>query len=327
LLYIALEDIMTSNIVETNQPIEPRQFLNPRTFTGALIRRRSWLIFFIILDIFILQAIQTDPVLIEARNFIWPGINVTIEITLVAFVVAVIIGLITAFGRMSKNIIIYNIATFYVEMFRGLPLLVIVLIFAFVVTPAFVDFVAGTSTVEPSDTSAASAGPPTPRVPFLDNLLQRLAGIPEDRVDATVLRTRDIDPTWRIMLAFALTYGAFMSEVFRAGIESIGHGQMEAARSLGMNYIQAMRYIILPQAIRNVLPALANNFVFLLKDTSLASVVAVPEISHLTRQYSSNRFRYPEGLLVLSFIYANLTIILSMGVYYLESRLQRSRQR
>lgn len=87
-----------------------------------------------------------------------------------------------------------------------------------------------------------------------------------------------------------------------------------------------MRFIILPQAIRNVLPALANNFVFLLKDTSLASVVAVPEISHLTRQYSSNRFRYPEGLLVLSFIYANLTIVLSMVAYYLEARLHKSRR-
>src|SRR5688500_6856338 len=102
---------------------------------------------------------------------------------------------------------------------------------------------------------------------------------------------------------------------------------MEAARSLGMTYFQGMRHIILPQAIRNILPALVNNFVFLLKDTSLASVVAVPEISHLTRQYSSNRFRYPEGLLVLSFIYANLTIFLSMCAIYLETRINKGRNR
>ena len=116
-----------------------------------------------------------------------------------------------------------------------------------------------------------------------------------------------------LILAFSLTYAAFMSEVFRAGIESIGRGQTEAARSLGMTYVQAMRFIILPQAMRNVLPAMANNFILLLKDTSLASVLAVPEISYLTRQYSSNRFRYPEGLLCLSFIYANLTIIYVAG--------------
>ncbi|MBA3874383.1 MAG: amino acid ABC transporter permease, partial [Anaerolineae bacterium] len=124
---------------------------------------------------------------------------------------------------------------------------------------------------------------------------------------------------------FAVTYGAFMSEVFRAGIESIGRGQVEAGRSLGMNYLQVMYYIVLPQAIRNVLPALANNFVFLLKDTSLASAVAVPEISYLTRQYSSNNFRYPEGLLVLAFLYANLTIVLSLGTVYLEERLHKDR--
>ena len=279
---------MTPTVATPNATIEPRQLVDVRNFARNLLQRRSWLILFVLFDILVIRGIQTSPILIEAWNFIWPGINVTIEITLVAFFFAVIIGLITAFGRMSKNIIIYNVSTFYVEMFRGLPLLVIVLIFAFVVTPAFVDFVAGTSSLEQPDANSVPAIP-TPRVPFLDNFLQRLSGVPEDKVDTTVLRVRDIDSTWRIMLAFALTYGAFMSEVFRAGIESIGHGQLEAARSLGMTYIQAMRYIILPQAIRNVLPALANNFVFLLKDTSLASVVAVPEISHLTRQYSSNR--------------------------------------
>src|SRR5690606_10203454 len=100
--------------------------------------------------------------------------------------------------------------------------------------------------------------------------IQRLIGVNPERISTTVLRTRDIDSELRIVLAFAVTYGAFMSEVFRAGIQSIGKGQVEAGRSLGMTYIQVMLYIVLPQAIRNVLPALANNFVFLLKDTSLA---------------------------------------------------------
>jgi polar amino acid transport system permease protein len=257
-------------------------------------------------------------ILIGSGISLQAGIGLTVAVTIVAFLFALVIGLITAFGRISKNTIIYNISTFYVELFRGLPLLVIILIFAFVITPAVIEFVAGAS-----DGSSAQQ---TPRIPFLDDTLQRLVGIPEERIETTVIRTRDIDPVWRIMFAFALTYGAFMSEVFRAGIESIGRGQMEAARSLGMNYFQAMRYIILPQAIRNVLPALVNNFVFLLKDTSLASVVAVAEISHLTRQYSSNRFRYPEGLLVLSFLYANMTIFLSMAAAYLETILHRDRR-
>lgn len=298
-----------------------RTWFNTRKLAKNLFQRRSWLLGFFLLDILIIYAILTDPVLTETWNYIAPGIVATIQVTIVAFVIAIVIALITAFGRVSKNIIIYNVATFYVELFRGLPLLVIVLIFAFVVTPALVTFVAGPRAASDQAQAEVSAA----AIPFLDDLLQRLVGIPEERIATTVIRTRDIEPIWRIMFAFALTYGAFISEVFRAGIESVGKGQMEAARSLGMTYVQAMRYIILPQAVRNVLPDLANNFVFLLKDTSLASVVAVPEISYLARQYSSNRFRYPEGLLVLSLIYANLTIVLSLGAYYLEIRLHGDR--
>ncbi|HVU10788.1 MAG TPA: amino acid ABC transporter permease [Phototrophicaceae bacterium] len=284
----------------------PRQFVDVRGFTRNLIERRSWFIGFILLDIVVIYAIVTDPVLIDAWNYIWPGITVTVLMTIYSFILATIIGLFVALARISKNVLVYNTATFYVELFRGLPLLVIILIFSFVLTPAFVDFVA--------------------KVPLLDDLLQRLAGVDPNLIATTTISIRNIPDTTRILFAFALAYGAFMSEVFRAGIESISRGQMEAARSLGMNYIQAMRYIILPQAIRTVLPAMANNFVLLLKDTSLASTVAVPEISYLTRQYSSNRFRYPEGLLCLSFIYANLTIIMSLGVYYLEARLQGDRR-
>ncbi|MCB9451778.1 MAG: amino acid ABC transporter permease [Anaerolineaceae bacterium] len=272
---------------------------------GQLFSRRGWLVAFFLFDVLIIYSIFTDAVLTDAWEFIIPGIGVTIQITVWSFLLALIIGLVTAFGRISKNPLIYNIATLYVEIFRGLPLLVIILIFAFVITPAIVDWIAQSP---------------------LDNLAQTIFGVNPETIATTSLRTRDIDSVWRIMLAFALTYGAFMSEVFRAGIESIGRGQMEAARSLGMNYAQSMRHVILPQAIRNVLPALANNFVFLLKDTSLASTVAVKEISQLTRQYSSNNFRYPEGLLVLSFIYANLTIILSTLTNYLEVMLQTDKK-
>jgi polar amino acid transport system permease protein len=312
--------VMTPASDNADAPLQPPQMFNTVSLARKFLEKRLWFIIFLIIDVFVLYEIITDSTLQEAWGFIIPGIGITIQITVIAFVVAVVVGLFTAFGRMSKNVVAYNLSTLYIELFRGLPLLVIVLIFAFVITPAFVDFVVGG---EDASTQTAQG----PRIPILDDALQRLVGIDESRISTTTLRTRDIDPVWRIMLAFALTYGAFMSEVFRAGLESIGRGQLEAARSLGMTNVQAMRYILLPQAIRNVLPAPVNNFVFLLKDTSLASTVAVPEISHLTRQYSSNRFRYPEGLLVLSFLYANLTIVLSMGAIYLENRLQKGRHR
>ncbi len=299
---------------QPNSPMRPPQLVNLQGFVRKLLQNRTWLILFILLDIFVIYSIATQPEVKKVWDYVVPGLAATIRITIISFVVAVIIGLFVAFGRISKNIVIYNLSTLYVELFRGLPLLVIILIFNFVLTPAIVTFVVGSSD------NGNNAN-----IPFLDDLIQRLVGTPEDQISTTVLRTRDIDPELRIMLAFAVTYGAFMSEVFRAGIESIGRGQVEAGRSLGMNYLQVMYYIILPQAIRNVLPALANNFVFLLKDTSLASAVAVPEISYLTRQYSSNNFRYPEGLLVLAFLYANLTIVLSMGTVYLENRLHKDR--
>ncbi len=299
---------------QPNSPMRPPQLVNLQGFVRKLLQNRTWLILFVLLDIFVVYSIATQPEVKKVWDYVVPGLAATIRITIISFVVAIIIGLFVAFGRISKNIIVYNVSTLYVELFRGLPLLVIILIFNFVLTPAIVTFVVG-----------ASDNGNNANIPFLDDLLQRLVGTPEDQISTTVLRTRDIDPELRIMLAFAVTYGAFMSEVFRAGIESIGRGQVEAGRSLGMTYLQVMYYIVLPQAIRNVLPALANNFVFLLKDTSLASAVAVPEISYLTRQYSSNNFRYPEGLLVLAFLYANLTIVLSMGTVYLENRLHKDR--
>lgn len=313
-----------SSEIASSYITEPRQFFDVRLIGRSILRRQSWFILFVVLDLFIVYSIFTDATLTDAWNFITPGITITAQITLFSFLFAIFIGLIVAFGRISKNIVIYNIATFYVEIFRGLPLLVIILIFAFVITPAITTAIAGADDA-PRD-NCQVANPIPPAVPFLDDFLQRAVGVPEDRVGCTFIRLRDIDSTVRIIFAFAVTYGAFMSEVFRAGIESIGRGQMEAARSLGMTYPQAMRYIILPQAIRNTLPALANNFILLLKDTSLASTVAVSEISKLTTQYASNNFRYPQALLVLSFTYANLTILLSMFVYVLEARLTVDRR-
>ncbi len=309
--------------MQSQVPEKRRELVDVRRFARWLVRRQSWLIAFIIIDILIAISITSSIVLSEAWNYISPGIRISLEITFMSFFISVIIGVLVALMRVSKNAIVYNISTFYVELFRGLPLLVIILVFNFVLVPQIIDIVAGT---DDTTDAAGNVVPGRPPISFLDDNLQRLLGINPEIIETTTLRSRDIDEKWRIILAFAVTYGAFMSEVFRAGIESIGRGQMEAARSLGMNYFQAMRYIILPQAVRNILPALGNNFILLLKDTSLASAVAVPEVTYLTRQYSSNRFRYPEGLLVLSFIYANLTIFLALGVNALEYFLHADRR-
>lgn len=130
-----------------------------------------------------------------------------------------------------------------------------------------------------------------------------------------------VSNTSRGTAALAIIYGAFLAEVFRAGIESVPKGQMEAARSLGMNYRQAMRYIILPQAIRNILPALGNDFIAMLKDSSLLSVLAVREITQLARLHAGTTFRFRETYLVLAFLYLLMTISLSLLLRWYERRI------
>jgi polar amino acid transport system permease protein len=126
----------------------------------------------------------------------------------------------------------------------------------------------------------------------------------------------------RAIIALVLIYSAYIAEIFRAGIESIGHGQMEAARSLGMSHIQAMRYIILPQAVRNVLPALGNDLIALLKDTSLVSVLGVREITQISRLTVSSNFRYEETYFILTLFYLTMTLVLSLLLQWLQRRVK-----
>ena len=125
----------------------------------------------------------------------------------------------------------------------------------------------------------------------------------------------------RAILALTIGYSAFISEIFRAGIESIGRGQMEAARSLGMTYGQAMRHVILPQAIRNVLPPLGNDFIAMLKDSSLVSVLGVQDITQLGKIYSASTFRFFETYNVVAFLYLVMTVGLALLVRGLERRM------
>jgi polar amino acid transport system permease protein len=122
-------------------------------------------------------------------------------------------------------------------------------------------------------------------------------------------------------MALTIGYSAFLSEIFRAGIESIEKGQMEAARSLGMTYWQAMRHVILPQAVQRVLPPLGNDFVAMLKDSSLVSVLGVRDITMLGKVYSTSTFRFFETYNIVAFLYLSMTILLSLGVRYIERRM------
>lgn len=256
-----------------------------------------WLLLIILAGIFFAVKFATDQTYVEIFNFLKDGLAMTIRVTLIAFGVAMVLGLIAGLGRVSKNPIIYNIATLYVQIMRGIPILVTILYVAFVLTP--------------------------PAITGINILGAWLAGLHLLPVDNSLvtLSVRQVDFAVRGTMALAISYGAFSAEIFRGGIESIGRGQMEAARSLGMNYIQAMRYVILPQAIRRVLPPLGNDFIAMLKESSLISVLGVRDITQLSKLYASSSFLYLQTYTLLAFMYLFMTILLSLGVKAMERRL------
>ena len=126
----------------------------------------------------------------------------------------------------------------------------------------------------------------------------------------------------RAVIGLGFGYGAYLTEVYRAGIQSIHRGQMEAARSLGMSYFQAMRYVILPQAFRIIMPPLVNNLSALLKDSSLIAVIALPDLLQMGRLYISRTFRAFEGYNTVALLYLLMTLILSSLSRVLERRMK-----
>lgn len=223
------------------------------------------------------------PEALRSGRVIFKGLAVTLVVAICAYALALMIGLTMGLMRTSSNSIFYNIASFYVEIVRGIPMLVLLLYIAFALTPIFVRFL---------------------------NLL----GIP--------ISTRDIPGVMRAIAALAIGYGAFSAEIFRAGIQSVEQGQHEAARALGMNYFQTMRLIILPQAVRRVLPALGNDFIAMVKDSSLVAILGVQDLTQLTRLYYSGNFLYMQSLTMLAFMYLTMVVLLTRIVRWMEHRLQ-----
>lgn len=262
-----------------------------------LARLPWWLLIAVLLGVLILWSITTDENYQIIFERVREGIGITIYVTLIAYGLALALGLLVGLARVSKNRVVYHLATFYVEIIRGVPMLVLLYYIAFVAGPALVDLI--------NALGQAMLG-----IRLLPDLAAQMAG----------MQVRELDFTARAVMALTIGYSAFLSEIFRAGIESIGRGQWEAARSLGMSYWQAMRYVILPQAVRVVLPPLGNDFVAMLKDSSLVSVLGVRDITGLGKVYSTSTFRFFETYNVVAFLYLVMTVILSLGVRYMERR-------
>jgi polar amino acid transport system permease protein len=283
----------------TSEIERPRPKLIP--WTEKLAQMPWWALIILLTGVLIVYFIFTSATYQDAFFFLVVGVRLTIQVSLISFGLSLILGLITGLGRVSKNVVFYTVSSVYVEVVRGIPILVLLIYFAYVVTPVALQLLNWLGTT------------------MLQNLaVDPLMGLANSLAN---LNIQDVDMLVRAIAGLAFAYGAFEAEVFRAGIQSIERGQMEAARSLGMGYFQAMRYVILPQAVRRVLPPLGNDFIAMLKDSSLISVLAVRELTQLGKLNRARTFRTFETWNTVAFLYLSMTLLLSLGVKMLERRM------
>lgn len=231
----------------------------------------SWriTIAFAILALLTLIFIAKDPYT-QIFRVIIKGAPLTFGVTVGAIAGSVILGLITGLGQIARQRTFQLIAGVYVELIRGIPLLVQLIFIYFALGKFF-----------------------------------RLDGIPA------------------AIIALSICYGAYMGEIFRAGIEAIPKGQMEASMALGLSRAQAMRFIILPQTMKIVIPAIGNEFIAMLKDSSLVSVIALRDILRRGREHVSRTFLSLETYATVALVYLVFTLILSKLVAMMEDEMKR----
>ncbi|GHA22128.1 amino acid ABC transporter [Devosia pacifica] len=255
-----------------------------------------WLVAMALLFVLGLWLIVADADYRNIFRSLSDGVVTTLWVTIVAFVSATLLGLLFALMRTGGNRVLREIATFYVELIRGIPILVFLFYVAFVGAPATI------------------AGINWLLTPLIS------AGAME------AVTVRQFDFVWRAIFALTICYSAFIAEIFRAGIEAVDKGQIEAARSLGLSPIRTFRLIILPQALRTVMPPLGNDFVSMIKDSALVSALGVQDITQLGKVYSSGTFKFFETYNVVAFLYLTMTISLSLLVRLFERHLDRSKR-
>ncbi len=263
--------------------------------TDSLARFPWWALVVLLAGMLLVYKFFTDETYAKIFAFLSQGVLLTIQITIIAYFFALILGLTTALMQLSSNVVLRNLAQLYVQIVRGVPIIVQITYWVIVIFPFFVNL------VQALGVSLAEAGTLAP-----DNWM----------VDFRV------EQVTRGVMALAFSYGAFSSEIFRAGIQSIEKGQVEAGKAIGLTWLQAFRFIILPQAFRRVLPPLGNDFIAMLKESSLLSVIGINEITLQSKQYAARSFLFLETYTTGAFLYLSMTLMLSMGVRYMEKRMK-----
>ena len=257
-----------------------------------LARLPYWLLVVILLFIFAFWIIAKNDDYRTIFNAIRQGMRTTIFVSVIAYVLAMVLGLFWSLMRVYQSRVAQEVASLYIEIVRGVPMLVLLYYITFVGAPALV------------------------------SVLNWLAGPLIDAGVMAKINVRQIDFTARAILALSIGYSAFIAEIFRAGIESIEKEQKEAAQSAGATYWQTMRYILLPQAVRNVLPALGNEFIAMLKDSALVSALGVQDITQLGKVYSASTFKFFETYSIVALLYLVMTLGLALLVRAMEQHLR-----
>jgi polar amino acid transport system permease protein len=243
---------------------------------------------------------------IENPNFHWDvvgdylfdhrildGVVKTIELTILGMVIGIVLGVLLAVMRLSPNFLIRGAAWFYIWVFRGTPLIVQFLFWNFI------------AALYPSIDLGIPFGPSFIHLNANDFITLFLAAT----------------------LALGLNEGAYMAEIVRAGIISVEEGQTEASKALGLTRAQTLRHIVLPQAMRVIIPPTGNETISMLKNSSLASVIALAELLYSAQLIYAQNFQQIPLLIVVSIWYLAMTTVLSIGQYFLERHSGRGRMR
>jgi polar amino acid transport system permease protein len=281
----------------------PHQARRPEDIKAVPVRRPGrWIVAAIVLvvAIAIVRSVATNP------NFQWGvvgeylfdgrilhGLRVTIELTAIAMGIGVVLGVLLAIMRLSPNWLVSSASSFYIWFFRGTPVLV-QLLFWYNIAALYPKIALG--------------------VPF---------GPAFVHADANTL----ITPFTAAILGLGLNEGAYMAEIVRAGIISVDAGQSDAAQSLGMTRLQTLRRIVLPQAMRVIIPPTGNETISMLKTSSLASVIVVTELLYAAQLIYSVNFKTIPLLIVASVWYIVCTSVLYVGQHYLERHYGRGAAR
>jgi polar amino acid transport system permease protein len=242
------------------------------------------------------EATALDTVSVLRR-----GLPVTLRVTALGFGLALALGMLAGLGRLSRNPLLSGAASLYIEVMRGVPMLVLVLWVGFALAPWIFQGMMG----------------------FVRGLAARdilLAGLVPGLIETCRRPSDCLSLELRGIVGLGVGYGAFMAEIIRAGVQSVPFGQTEAAISLGMSRRQALRHVVLPQAMRLSLPPMGNEFIALLKDSTLVSVLAVPDMVYEARAQVARTFQALEVWNLVALAYLMLTLLLSFFVRRLERR-------